>query len=820
MKHAFFFGITCLMTFWSSAQSSTEIYHEIKKFNTFKRALYMAAHPDDENTRVIAWLANDELARTGYLSLTRGDGGQNLIGKELGPELGILRTQELLAARRIDGGEQYFTRAVDFGYSKSADESFQKWNKDDILADAVWVIRNFKPDVIITRFPPDGRAGHGHHTASAMLAIEAFEKASDPNAYPEQLQYVETWQPTSVYWNASTWWNRKLDSIARNNEDYLIADIGGYDELLGVSYNELGSEARSQHKCQGFGVRIERGERLEYFQWLAGEKLDSSLFNQSTMKWLNLENGEALQNLGDKLDAEYDFLNPEKSIPVLLSMLDLLNQVEDGYWKKQKTKECEELLRLTSGLYAELLAEDYAFASAEDQKLTLQLLNRGDSKLKLLQCSVLADDVLPFSFSEPLEKNKMFSTELDIKSKKENWNPYWLNEPFNTQYIISNRELIGQAENKPMLEAFVNVEYEDGRTFTLRIPAQYKWSDRVKGEMKRPVVNTPKLATSFLENSFVFTSNETKRISVQLKNYGVQGTQKISLATPEGWTIEPAEIEVNFEKKYEEQIIAFEVTSPKKDSKGEVEVLWNGQPAKRIEEIMYDHIPAQLVFFPAKATLLNLLIDIEEGTVAYIEGAGDQVGLAIEQMGYKVVYLSKEELSTQDLNQYQAIITGIRAYNVHPWLTDFHGKFMSYVEAGGNFIIQYNTRSRSYGTDKMGPYPFTISRDRVSEEDAKVSFVDPKHGLLNEPNKIRSKDFDGWVQERGLYFANEWDNNYQTIVSWHDKGESPKLGGILYAPYGDGSFVYTGISFFRELPAGVPGAFKLLANMISHESDE
>ena len=261
MKRLFFWFIPCLITTASFAQGSSEIFHEIKKFNSFKSALYMAAHPDDENTRVIAWLENGELARTGYLSLTRGDGGQNLIGKELGPELGVLRTQELLAARRIDGGDQFFTRAVDFGYSKSADESFEKWNREDILYDAVWVIRKFQPDVIITRFPPDRRGGHGHHTASAMLAIEAFEKAGDPNIFPDQLNSTNVWQPKAVYWNASTWWNKKLDSLAKNNDDYIMADIGGYDELLGVSYNELGTMARSQHKCQGFGVRIERGER-------------------------------------------------------------------------------------------------------------------------------------------------------------------------------------------------------------------------------------------------------------------------------------------------------------------------------------------------------------------------------------------------------------------------------------------------------------------------------------------------------------------------------------------------------------------------------
>ena len=780
----------------------------------------MAAHPDDENTRVIAWLENGELARTGYLSLTRGDGGQNLIGKELGPELGILRTQELLAARRIDGGDQFFTRAVDFGYSKSADESFEKWNREDILYDAVWVIRKFQPDVIITRFPPDSRGGHGHHTASAMLAIEAFEKAGDPNMFPDQLNEVQAWKPKAVYWNASTWWNKKLDSLARNNEDYIMADIGGYDELLGVSYNELGTMARSQHKCQGFGVRIERGERLEYFQWMAGEKLDSSFFEDSERSWRSLGGDGYLDSLTISLEENYNFNDPSASLSTLIDIQNTLANLAPSSWTKAKQKECKELIQSIAGLHVEVLALDYSTSSGEMVKTTVEILNRGKETLRLvsIQLNAGGETVVNFENTE-LAINKMVSNEINVDTQSKDWNPYWLNKPFTTQYIVDDLSVLGKPENDPMISATLTLEL-NGQRFEVGAPVVYKWSDRVKGEMKRPVVNTPEIATTFLEKSFVFTSGEEKEISVRVKNYGVEGVQKIALTAPEGWEVTPTEIEVNFESKYEEQIVAFTVVSPKKDSKGEVSITVNGTASKRIEEIMYDHIPAQLVFLPAKATLLNLVIDIEEGKVGYVEGAGDQVGLAIEQMGYEVVYLSKEDLSTHDLSQYQAIITGIRAYNVHPWLMDFHGRFMDYVNQGGNFIIQYNTRSRSYTTDKMGPYPFKISRDRVSEEDAKVSFVDPKHGLLNEPNKIKKEDFDGWVQERGLYFANDWDTKYETLFSWNDKGESPKMGALIYAQYGEGSFVYTGISFFRELPAGVPGAFKLLANLISHESDE
>jgi LmbE family N-acetylglucosaminyl deacetylase len=799
------------------AQSSSEIFHQIKKFNSFKSALYMAAHPDDENTRVIAWLENGEKARTAYLSLTRGDGGQNLIGKELGPELGVLRTQELLAARSIDGGEQFFTRAVDFGYSKSADESFEKWNREDILHDAIWVIRKFQPDVIITRFPPDKRGGHGHHTASAMLAIEAYEKAGDPNVFPEQLKHVEVWQPKAVYWNASTWWNRKLDSIAANNEDYLVADIGGYDELLGVSYNELGTMARSQHKCQGFGVRIERGQRKEYFQWLAGEKLSGSFFEETQRGW-DVIGDESLAALGEQLERDYDFNNPAASVEVLMKMYPKIMGVKKSAWVEAKQKELHDLLISLLGIHVEALAKNYAYEEGEEVEISVEILNRGDVVIEPTGISILGGiSVEGGLVSEQIEKNVFFKKIYKMPAPDRIWNAYWLNSPFVQVDGYLDYKEYGMPENYPLFLALVSVKIYDQQA-TLFVPVEYKWSDRVKGEMKRPVVTTPSVSASFLEQSFVFNSEEQKEIAVVVKNYGNAGTHEIQLNFPKGWSAESEKQSITLEKKYEEHVLMFKVTSPKKESKGEFTVSIDNKSANSVSEIMYDHIPAQLVYLPTKATLLNLAIDIEPGKVAYIEGAGDQVDLAIEQMGYEVVHLSKEDLSTQDLSQFQAIVTGIRAYNVHPWLTDFHSVFMNYVKEGGNFIIQYNTRSSAYGTDKMGPYPFKISRDRVSEEDAKVKFVDPKHPLINEPNKMTKNDFDGWVQERGLYFANEWDNQYQTLFSWNDKGEAPKLGGLLYTPFGEGAFMYTGISFFRELPAGVPGAFKLLANMISHEA--
>jgi len=806
----------------AKAQSSSEIYHQIKKFNSFNSALYLAAHPDDENTRVIAWLENGEKARTAYLSLTRGDGGQNLIGNELGAELGIIRTQELLAARRIDGGQQFFTRAVDFGYSKSAEESFEKWTKEKILYDAVWVIRKFQPDVILTRFPPDKRGGHGHHTASAIIAIEAFEKAADPNVFPEQLQYVQTWQAQSVYWNSSVWWNKSLDSLARNNDNYLVAEIGDYDKLLGLNYNELGTLARSQHKSQGFGVRIERGERLEYFEWLAGDKLKDSLFENVNRSWTSLGADAQLGELVKNLEDNYDYKNPEASVSTLVDIQAILLNLAPSVWRNAKLEECEKLIMTCAGLHIEALANDYTFNTNEKTEISIEILNRSNAKVEVNGILVLGNKLYENDLkNEILKKNVFYKTKVVIETPNKNWNPYWLNQPFTNVFEVDDITQIGKPENDAMMEADIYMKWE-GKEFNVSVPVIYKWSDRVKGEQKRTVVNTPNISATFAAQSYVFTAEEEKQISVTFKNYGEPRTIDITINAPEGWLVMPGAQTATFENKYEEKAQTFLVTAPKKQSTGNFEVTIDGEKAMQISEVAYDHFPAQLLFYPAKAKTISLDIDIEPGVVGYIEGAGDEVPQAIEQMGYKVVMLTKEDLSAENIYQYQAIVTGIRAYNVHPWLFDYHDLFMQYMREGGNFIVQYNTRSRSktFDASKIGPYPFVISRNRVSEENAEVSFIDPTHPLLSEPNKIKPEDFDGWVQERGLYFADDLDSNYQVLFSWHDKEESPKLGGLIYTPFGNGSFIYTGISFFRQLPAGVPGAFKLFANMISHESDE
>ena len=346
--------------------NASEIKLALNKLNTLGSVLYVAAHPDDENTRLIAYMANERLVRTGYLSLTRGDGGQNLIGTEKGPLMGVVRTQELLEARKVDGGEQFFTRAVDFGYSKTPEETFIKWDKQAVLADVVWAIRKFKPDVMITRFPPTSKAGHGHHTASAILAAEAFDLAGDKNAFPEQLTYTTVWQPKRLLLNASTWWDKELPQKAKDNPtEYTTVDIGTYNTLLGKSYGEIAAESRTMHKSQGFGSAKQRGSKLEYLKLLKGEPFKTDVLDGVNLSWKTVNGGEAIEKLLTKAITNFNAEQPELIVPTLLEAHQLLNKLPDSNkWKWIKLSKIRTVIANCAGLFVEVTANDYSTSSA------------------------------------------------------------------------------------------------------------------------------------------------------------------------------------------------------------------------------------------------------------------------------------------------------------------------------------------------------------------------------------------------------------------------------------------------------------------------
>ncbi len=812
-----FISILILSVFFHSNlfsnEGSSSIYVNLQKLHSLKKVLYVAAHPDDENTRAIAYFSLGEKAETAYFSLTRGDGGQNLIGDDLSENLGVLRTQELLKARSYDRGKQYFSRALDFGYSKSAEESFELWGKDELMHDLVLIIRQFQPDVIITRFPPDERAGHGHHTASALLAIEAFTKASDPQFLPHQVSKFGTWQTTSIYWNTSYWWNENIKDISEDDPNYIVMEIGGYNETLGMSYNEIGTIARSQHKCQGFGAITERGSRTEYFKHLAGEKIERSFFEKKEQTWTSLLD-EKFEDQFDALIDNFDFKETEKNVPALLEILKGLQLMPDSFMKNEKIERCKQIIVDCLGLRLELLGKDFAFITNEQFNVNTRLLNRSNQEIILNSIQLSTGET--YTYDETIFTNIPLEKEVQSSGKIGIYNPYWLERPFSNLFDVQDSANYCLAEGKPSFEATFNLQIGKHK-FSYKVPAIYKWRDPAYGERQRPVIITPQFTCSFEEQLLISKPGKLKKIRVKVHAFDDSLTTKIEVQAPEGWIVKPSIFNVYIEKKQSEKWVELELNSNKGAKSGSLKLLANGEVLSSQKEISYDHIPTQIVFRPSVLKCISLDAKIEQGKVAYIKGVDDVVPNAIAQLGFKIETFEVEDLSDIELSNYNSVVLGIRIYNVNPQLMNFHEKLFNYVHKGGNLIMQYNTASRSIRDNEFGPYPFKLSRKRVTEEDATVTFLYPDHPILNLPNKITKDDFEGWVQERGLYFAGEWDENYTPLFSWSDKGEDPVLGGLIVAQYGKGQFVYTGISFFRELPKGVVGAYRLFANLLSYK---
>ncbi|NNL08880.1 MAG: LmbE family protein [Croceitalea sp.] len=808
--------------------SATDIYHQLQKINFLGTALYIAAHPDDENTRLISYLSNNVKARTAYLSITRGDGGQNLIGAELRELLGVLRTQELLAARRVDGGEQRFTRANDFGYSKHPDETLALWDKEHVLGDVVWAIRNLKPDVIINRF--DHRtpgSTHGHHTSSAMLSVEAFDLVNNPNAYPEQLKTVNAWQPKRLFFNTSWWFYGSEENFEKADKSNMVQmDVGVYYPILGVSNNEIASLASSQHLCQGFGRITTRGSQEEYIEYLKGEPLqdNTDIFDGINTTWSRIKGGEAIGKILYDVEANFNFKDTSIHIPQLIQAYQLMQNIEDGHWRKLKSKAMEELILACGGIFIEANAESASSNPGTVIKLTIQALNRSNTSVLIKELGVAGHNKTT-QVNTPLLNNQMqtYDLTLEIPETTPYTSPYWLNEKGSLgMYKVQNRELIGQPETP---QAF-NVDFVmdmGGTEITIQKPVIYRYSKPDKGEIYEPFVVMPKISARFENDVLIFASQSPKRVPVALKagQNDVKGI--VTLNHPQGWTVHPAAINFAIAQKGEVQTVYFGVSPPSTESEGSItpSVLVDGQEfTKELIEINYDHIPKQSILLPAESKVVRLNIEKIGDRIGYIVGAGDKVPESLEQIGYKVELININEIEMGSLKKYDGIVLGIRAYNVLDELQFKQDYLLDYVKNGGNLIVQYNTAGRWRNQfENIAPYPLTVSRDRVADENAAVDIIAKEHPVINTPNKITNADFDGWVQERGLYFPSEWSDEFSAILSMNDAGETPKAGSLLIAPYGKGNYIYTGLSFFRELPAGVSGAYKLFANMLSLGKD-
>jgi LmbE family N-acetylglucosaminyl deacetylase len=802
-----------------------EIFQDIQRLSFLGSALYVAAHPDDENTRMISWLANDVKARTAYLSLTRGDGGQNLIGPEIRELLGLLRTQELLAARRIDGGHQMFTRANDFGYSKTPAETMEIWNREEVLSDVVWAIRKWRPDVIINRFSHDsGRRTHGHHTASAMLSVEAFDLAGRNDIFPDQLPFTEAWQPSRLFFNTSWWFFGSREKFeAADKSTMLSVDIGTYYPLRGESNTEIAARSRSQHKCQAFGDMGSRGSQMEYLQLLKGDMPadKSNLFEGINTTWSRVPGGEKVGASLQAVEKSFRFDNPAASVPGLIETLRLLSELpQDNFWVEIKTREILKIISSCLGLYLEAVADDPTATPGEGLAIEMEATNRSEISVSFsrINLPVLGIDTTMNLLLEHNTEHKFFLSSV-IPQEMKPTNPYWLEEAGTLgMYTVNDRVLIGNPETARPVTAEFTLEI-NGMEVVFERPLVYKYEDPAKGEVRQPFEITPPVFVNLKENVYLFPNPNPQIVPVTVRagRDSLNGT--VRLAHPEGWTVQPEELEFSLSSEGEEQVLDFTVT-PGSEA-GTFELLpvaeIDGKTYNRsLTLITYDHIPTQTVMMPARARATRVDLKRKGSRIGYISGSGDAIPEGLQQIGYQVDMLSEADISSSQLSVYDAVILGIRALNTRDRIKFEMPELLAYAREGGTLILQYNT---SWGLQlpmsDLSPYPLNISRDRVTEEHAAVRILAPDHPVMNYPNEITIQDFDGWVQERGLYFPDEWGPEFTPILSSNDTGEPPRDGGLLIAPYGEGYYVYTGLSWFRELPAGVPGAWKLFTNIIA-----
>lgn len=820
-----FIGLSQLLAQDFLPKSSAQLFHELQKLNFLGNVLYVAAHPDDENTRLISYLNHELHAQTSYLSLTRGDGGQNLIGTEIRELLGVLRTQELLAARQIDGGSQYFTRANDFGFSKNPEETLAIWDREKVLSDMVARIRKLRPDVIINRF--DHRtpgSTHGHHTSSAILSTQAFKLAGQPNNSPAKDLSQQAWQASRQFFNTSWWFYGSETAFDQATKNGLISlDVGVYYPQLGVSNNEIASQASSQHLCQGFGRLNQRGSEMEYLELIQGSAAtQNNIFSGIDTSWNRIPEGAAIGAILEPLSEDFNFKNPAAHIDDLMAAYGLIQKIEDPFWRDQKTKQIKTLIKGVAGIHLSY-ETTVAFATPGDNFTTsMGVLVRNSEDFRIENLT-LEGPHTPIEDSKATHllpnKTHLKNFQISLADNAVPSNPYWLNKtPGLGMYQVSDPSLIGAPNSAAALFASVKLSFKGG-FIDFEVPLVHRYAKADKGELWEPFTVAPRLSVEMEQDVVLFSDSAPKEILVRVTAMTKNVTGKVSIDLPKDWKMSPASHSFNLLEKGSSQVFGFELSAPSSEQELSVQAIATSKNVSHDQELVtiaYDHIPTQRVLRPATAKWVRLNIQKQQDKVGYLMGAGDKIPESLSAIGYEVTLLDPNSLGSQDLSPFKAVILGIRALNVHPELSLQKEKLLSYVNRGGVLISQYNTASRNGDNQvSIAPYPIQLSRDRVTKEAAPVTFLDPKHPVLQYPNPIDKKDFEGWVQERGLYFPNAWDPAYTPILEMNDPGESPKQGSLLVASYGKGSFVYTGLSFFRELPAGVPGAYKLFSNLIS-----
>jgi len=803
----------------------------LDRLNVVGSVLMIAAHPDDENTALLAYLARGRKVRTGYLSLTRGEGGQNLIGAEQGDALGVIRTQELLAARRIDGAEQFFTRAIDFGFTKTPEETLEKWGREKILSDVVWVIRRFRPDVIIVRFSGTPRDGHGQHQISAILGKEAFTAAADPKRFPEQLQWVQPWQAKRLMWNPGAFTKEQREEVEKM-PNRIVVDPGEYDPVLGHSYNEIAGMSRSMHRSQGMGAAERKGSAKDFLVTQAGPPATKDIFDGIDISWNRVTGGAAVGSILAEASRTLDPGNPDRVVPLLLKAQKAMESLHQPL-PEGKQKELSDAIALCSGLWLDATADKYAVTPGGGLKFQATALNRDRAavQLKSIDIEGIATATAPpttkAKFGEvlPFNEPQVFTLTATVPDHQPLSQPYWLTEPKQGDtYTVSNQLDVGLAENPPLFNAHFHLRIESEDVDVVR-PIEYRYIERAQGELTRPVVVEPPVTLQWSEAAMLFPQKTARTAELRVKANIPKAAGEVRIRVPAGWQISANAEHFQLVDAGEQSVISFQLTPPAGDAQGVLEAsaqVGDRTVSTEMQTINYPHIPPQVLFPRATAKLVRSDVRLLPKTIGYVMGAGDEMPQALQQLGAEVVSLGPDELASGNLSRFDAIVTGVRAYNVRSDLRANQSRLMDYVKNGGTVVVQYNVADgpNPFGGDttllaNIGPYPLTTGRERVTVEEAPVQFPNPGSPLLHQPNEITSRDFDGWIQERGLYFASKWDDHYQPLFETHDPGEKPQTGSTLYTRYGKGAYVFTALSWFRELPAGVPGAFRIFANLLS-----
>lgn len=803
-------------------KNSAQLYEDLKALKVLGSVLHVAAHPDDESTHMLTWFAQQQKWETNYFACTRGDGGQNLIGDEQGIALGVIRTQELLAARRIDGANQYFSRAFDFGFSKSTQEALSFWDHNLILSDLVWVIRKTRPDIIFTRFPPDARAGHGHHSASAVLAIEAFKAAADPKQFPEQLkQGVEIWQAKRLLWNTFRFPGSANSTVS---EDQFKFEIGDYLPALGQSTGEIAAYSRSQHKSQGFGFAVDRGKNMEYFVTLGGDTPKNQLWDGVDVSWNRIPGGEGIGEQIDLLIAQAKVDEIHRLIPDMIGLKNRIEALPASNLRNRKVKQINDWVIKAAGIHLNATTNTGVIAQGDSIKIKTEFIARAPIQIKNLKISLPEKDSL---LASTVQAYKKYGFTRSILANQEISQPYWFKKTKAVGHFeVEDQQKIGQSFVDPAM--IVKAEFNIlGSTFTIEKSVEEMIVDPVKGEIYQPIAISPK--TIFQVGAQVvllpLKSNQKKSIPLTITALSQLSAGSVEVRNQANISLGKFDLGKGL-KKGEKKTIELVIAENQLKEVGKIhqglKLFYQTQKGAWVDSldmqtIEYPHIPTQRYFSSVNLDILHIEL-VKKGTrIAYIKGAGDKVPEALVQMGYQVDFLQEKDLKTENLVKYNTVITGIRAHNTLDFMENAYPELMKYVENGGNYVVQYNTAS-FLGPLKsaLAPYPMQIGRSRITREDAKPEFLIASHRLLNSPNKITEIDFEDWVQERSIYTGESEDSHYEYPLGFTDPNEKSNKGNIMVTKYGKGSFIYTGLVFFRELPAGVPGAWRLFANLISN----